>query len=92
MLTVFPNGTLVNNETTSNDISVYLSLLISSLGIFLIRSDASKVSFSEYLFCVRGFSGFAKYFRTLQCLQPIVSIIGRELGALSNELLILGNS
>ena len=34
MLTVFRNGTSVNNETTSNDISVYFSFLINSLGIF----------------------------------------------------------
>ena len=86
MLAVFSKGTLVNNETKSNDISVYSSFLISSLGIFLIRSAASKVSFSEYSFCVRAFSSFVIYFPTLKCVEPIVSIIGRKLGILSNDL------
>ena len=42
MLTVFSNGALVNNETASNNISVYSLFLISFLGIFLIRSAASE--------------------------------------------------
>ena len=77
MLTVFRNGTLGNNETTSNEISVYYSFLISSLGIFLIRSAARIVSYYEYWFCVRGFRSFVIYFATLQCVESIVSFIGR---------------
>ena len=61
MLTVFHNGTLVNNETASNDISVYSSCLMSSLGIILIRSAASKVSFSDYLFCILWTTDFTVY-------------------------------
>ena len=62
MLTVFRNGTLVNNETTSNDISVYSSFRSSFLGIFSMRLGVSKLFFSEYSFCVRGFSRFVIYF------------------------------
>ena len=51
MLTVISNGMSVNNETVSNDISVY-SLFLISVGIFLIHLAASKVSFSEYSFYV----------------------------------------
>ena len=91
MFTVFGNGTLVNNETASNDISVYSSFLISSLGIFLTRSAASKVYFSEYSFCVRGFSSFVIYIPAVLCVEPIASIVGRKLGTLSNDLQTLGN-
>ena len=82
MLTVFRNGTLVNNETALNNIRVYSSFLISTLGIFFLRLAASKVSFSECSFCVRGFRSFVIYLVTLQCVEPIVSIIGRKLGTL----------
>ena len=61
ILTFFRNGTLVNNKTASNNMNVCSSFLSSSLGIFLIRSASSKVSFSEYSFYVRGISNFIIY-------------------------------
>ena len=91
MLRVFRNCALVNKETTSNHISVNSSFLITSSGIFLIRSAASKVSFSEYSFCLRGFSSFIIYFPRLQWAEPIVSVIGRKLGTLLNDLRTFGN-
>ena len=41
---------LVNNETKSNDINGYSSFPSSSLGIFLIRLAAGKVTFSNIIF------------------------------------------
>ena len=91
MLTVFRNDTLVKNEIISNYIRVYSSFLISSLGIFLICSAASKLYFSEHSFCVRGFGSFEIYFPTFQCVEPIVSIIDQKLGTLSNDLWTFDN-
>ena len=67
MLTVFRNGTLVNNETTSNDISVYFSFLINSLGIFLYVQLHQKLNWNwnwnfTYVLMINRKFDFSKHF------------------------------
>ena len=79
MLTVFRNDTLVKNEIISNYIRVYSSFLISSLGIFLIRSAASKLYFSEHSFCVRGFGSFEIYFQHSSAWNRLCPLLAKNL-------------